>query len=203
MPNQPPRGFGSRALVLTKISSGTVWFRFHGRQYANPLGFGYGPSRFSDPKIKLLPPKRYGVIYLGSTVKVCFAEAILRDQGDGRLGAFPIAWTEIETWTCATLRIEQTLNLVDLRGDGPIRMGIPSDVARARSQKLSRLWSRALWSHGMKPDGIAYNSRLNGESNIAIFDRALRKLASVATQPLTERTTDLTGIIEDFDLAIV
>ena len=58
------------------------------------------------------------MVYLGSNVKVCFLEAILRDRGVGRTQAFPIEWAELEEWTCAELRIEQTLKLVDLRGDG-------------------------------------------------------------------------------------
>jgi len=204
MPHQrPPRGFKTRSLVRSQIASGDVWWRLYRRSHADPLGFGYGPSRFSDPRTDLIPPKRYAVVYFGSTVKVCFAETILRDRGVGRLQAFPIEEAEFEHWTCAKLRVERQLDLVDLRGDGPLRMGVPTDVPRARSQKLGRLWSRAFWSHTSRPDGVIYESRLNGEMNIALFDRALTKMRPLATEALVDRRSDLAAIIADFDLTIV
>lgn len=199
---RPSKGFSSRPLIITQIRPGTRWWRLHGRQYADPLGFGYGPSRFSDPMTSLVPPARFGIAYFGSTVKVCFAEAVLRDRGTGRVNALPIEWVEFESWTCAKLRVGKRLNLVDLRGDGLIRMGIPSDVARAQSQKLARIWSRALWQHETRPDGIIYPSRLNGETNIAVFDRALAKLHPVESKVLVDYPSELARIITDFDLAI-
>ena len=172
-------------------------------RHPDPLGYGFGPSRFSDPEIGLAPPARFAVVYFGSSVKVCFVEAILRDRGAGRIKSFPLEWAELENWTCAELRVEETLRVVDLRGDHLVRMGVPTDVARARSQELGRLWSRAFWSHDEKPDGIVYDSRLNGETNIAIYDRALAKFSAVATTKLVACRSELARIIVDFDLAIV
>jgi hypothetical protein len=103
---------------------------------------------------------------------------ILRDRGVCRIKAFPLEWAELEKWTCAELRNTSALRLVDLRGDGLLRMGVPTDVARASSQTLGRRWSRAFWAHDAKPDGIMYEPRLNGETNIALFDRALTKALS-------------------------
>lgn len=134
---------------------------------------------------------------------MCFAEAILRDRSVGRTTTFPIEWSELEVWTCAKIGIVSRLQLVDLRGDGLIRMGIPTDVPRARSQHLSRAWSRALWSHDTRPDGIIYDSRLNGETNLAVFDRALPKLKGAATPRLIDCRGDLAAIIAAFDLVIV
>ncbi|MGE0005193.1 MAG: RES domain-containing protein [Parvibaculaceae bacterium] len=87
---RPPRNFVSRPLVLAQFRPGEQWFRIYGRQHSDPLGYGYGPSRFSDPQVMLDPPARYAVVYLGSTIKVCFAETILRDQGDGRSYPLPV-----------------------------------------------------------------------------------------------------------------
>ena len=101
------------------------------------------------------------------------------------------------------IRVAAPLNLVDFRGDGLIRMGIPTDVARARSQDLGRAWSRAVWSHQAQPDGIIYDSRLNGETNVVVFDRALPKLAGHGTPRLVECRSDLAAIITAFDLAII
>jgi RES domain len=199
----PPKGFESRPLVISDVAIGGVWRRLYQSRFSDPLGYGLGPSRFSDPETTLVSPWRFGVVYLGSSVKVCFLEVILRDRGDGRTREFPIAWPELEAWTCAELRIGTTLKLVDLRGDNLVRMGIPTDVARASTQDLARAWSRAFWSHNAKPDGIVYDSRLNGETNIAVYDRALAKLTAIAMPRLVECRSDLTSIINDFDLAIL
>lgn len=199
----PPKGFESRPLALSDIATGGVWRRLYRSRFPDPLGYGFNPSRFSDPEPSLAPPARFGVVYLGSSLKVCFLEAILRDRSVGRTQALPIEWAELEEWTCAQLRIEGTLRLVDLRGDGLVRMGIPTDVARASSQELGRRWSRAFWSHDAKPDGIIYDSRLNGETNIAVYDRALAKLVVKATPQLTDCRSEVAKIIIDFDLAIL
>lgn len=199
----PPKGFESRPLALTDIPAGTVWRRLYQSRFPDPLGYGLGPSRFSDPETGLVPPARFGVVYLGSSLKVCFLEAILRDRGVGRIGAFPIEWAELEAWTCGELRIDSPLRLVNLRGDGLVRMGLPTDAVRSSSQVLGRVWSRAIWSHDARPDGIAYESRLNGETNIAVFDRALAKVSAIATPRLVDCRSELAGVITDFDLAIV
>jgi hypothetical protein len=198
----PPKGFSRRSLVI-EIVAGGVWRRLYQSRFPDPLGYGFGPSRFSDPETSFVPPARFGVVYLGSSVKVCFLEAILRDRGVGRIRAFPIEWTELETWTCADLEIGASLTLIDLRGDGLVRMGIPTDAARASPQDLGRAWSRAFWSHEAKPDGIIYDSRLNGETNIAVYDRALAKIRAIATPRLVDCRAELAAIINDFDLAIV
>jgi hypothetical protein len=199
----PLAGFASRALSLIDLVPGATWRRLYQSRFPNPLGYGFSPSRFSDPETTLIPPERFGVVYFGSSIKVCFVEAILRDRGVGRTATFPIEWAELEAWSCAEVRVETALRVVDLRGDGLVRMGIPTDVARASAQDLARIWSRALWAHDTTPDGLMYDSRLNGETNVVVFDRALPKLAAVATPRLIDCRSDLAAIITDLDLAIV
>lgn len=167
------------------------------------LGFGYGSSRFSDPEETLSPSERFGIVYFGSSVKVCFAEAILRERAIGSLGAFPIAYAELEAMQCASVEIDEPLLLADMCSDGLLRMRIPTDVARAASHDLGKLWSRALWLHDQQPDGIIYESRLNGETNIALFDRALFKLSVASEKPLLEFRDTLAEIINDFRIEIV
>jgi hypothetical protein len=72
--------------------------------------------------------------------------------------------------------VTSSLNLVELRGDARIRMGIPSDVAGSTWQTLARAWSVAFYEHPTAPDGIIYSSRLNDDTNLAGFDRAMGKL---------------------------
>ncbi len=137
----PSPGFRTRELKLFRASG--TWRRCYRTIYSDPLGFGYGPSRFSDPQ----KPPRFGAVYLGSSVHVCFVETILRDRGDGRLGNFLISWNELQEWYCAELRIHSHLDLVDLRGNGLLVMGIPTDVVGAGSQDMARDLSVPLWDH--------------------------------------------------------
>jgi RES domain len=107
-------------------------------RHSDPLGFGKTPSRFSDPR-RRIPSHRFGVIYLGETLKVCFLEAVLRDSRNGAVGDYPMDERELHIRRYVEIEIAAPLSLVDLRGDGAIRMGVPSDVARASSQRLGRV----------------------------------------------------------------
>lgn len=132
------------------------------------------------------------MLYLGSSLKVCFLETVLRDERDGIVGQIAIAENELDDRRYAGIRVRQELHLLDLTGDGPVRMGIPSDVARGRRQGLARKWSVAFHEHPDQPDGIVYPSRLNGETNLAIYSRAVGKLELLRTQDL-KRATGLPG----------
>lgn len=199
----PPADFGSRELVTEKLGSGALWYRLYQGRHPNPLGFGFGPSRFSDPEEALAPPDRFGIVYFGSSIKVCFAEAILRERAIGSQGSFPIGLSELEEFNCASVDIVQPLLLANLRSDGMLRMRIPTDAGRAASHDLGKQWSRALWLHDEKPDGILYDSRLNGETNIALFDRALFKLSVTSAKPLLDYRDNVAAILNDFLIEIV
>jgi hypothetical protein len=133
---------------------------------------------------------------------VCFLEAILRDERNGAVGDYPIAEAELRVRHYAEIEVTAPLTLIDLRGDGPVRMGIPSDVARASSQTLSRAWSAAIYNHPKAPDGIVYPSRLNGETNLAIYGRGIGKLRAATINPL-HGTTGLATLLDDFRIALV
>jgi hypothetical protein len=199
----PPADFGSRELVTQVLTSNGPWYRLYQSRYPNPLGYGFGSSRFSDPEAALSPPDRFGIVFFGSSIKVCFAEAILRERAIGSKGSFPIGISELQEVCCASVEINQPLLLADLRSDGMLRMRIPTDAARAASHELGKQWSRALWLHHEKPDGIIYDSRLNGETNIALFDRALTKLTVKFAQPLLDFRDEMAQVLDDFSLEIV
>lgn len=202
MPTDPPEGFETRPLAMWAPSSGEIWLRLYPRAFPDPLGFGKTPSRFSDPR-PIPEGERYGVVYLGSSLKVCVLEAIVRDRGDARLGDLVIDAGEIEATACAEIALESDLRLVDPRGDGLVRMGVPTDAARAREQGLGRRWALALHEHSLRPDGLIYPSRFTGEDNIALFDRGLEKVRAIHAAPLSERAAALAAVIRDLGLAIV
>lgn len=129
----PPSGFGGVALDLATISRGARFGRIYLNRFPDPLGYGKTLSRFSDPRRRALA-NRFGVLYLGSTFKVCFVEAVLRDQGDGRTGDLLLDERDLAARSYADVEVTEPLTLVDLRDDGALRMGVPSDVARGSKQ---------------------------------------------------------------------
>ena len=194
----PSRAFAKQNLVVAVVPAGESWRRLYASVHPDPLGFEHFASRFSDPA-----GDAFGVVYLGSTVKVACVETIIRDRGEGRIGQIPIPWAEFERYTCAEIEIVADLRLADLCGDAGLKMGVPTDVARAKSQTLARRWSRAFHAHPANVDGVVYSSRLNEQRNIALYDRALAKVRVVAAPRLVELRDELAALIDDFELAIV
>lgn len=197
----PPAEFATARLRLHKVPAGQRFDRIYLSRYPDPLGFGKTPSRFSDPR-RRLASNRFGVLYLGDTVKVCFLEAVLRDQRDGAIGNLPIAETELHDRRYAEIETIRSLRMVDLRDDGAVIMGVPSDVAKATNQTLARAWSLALHEHPEKPDGIIYPSRLNGHTNLAVFDRAIPKLRAVRIMTLIG-APGLAAVLNDLQVSLV
>jgi hypothetical protein len=97
-------------------------------------------------------------VHLGSTLKVCFPETLLRDRGNGRLGDWLVEVAELDLWSCAEIAVEAQLRLIELRGDAVARMGTPSDALRASSHGLGQAWSAALRSHDERSERSASSS---------------------------------------------
>lgn len=198
VPALPGQAFSGRALNLKIVTKGELWRRMYDARFPDPIGWGPGLSRFSDPT-----GSAFGIIYLGASAKVAFVETILRDASDGRGAELIVKMAEIERRILASLRVIQDLRLIDLTNDARLRMGVPSDVVGARNQALSRAWSAAIHAHPDQPDGVYFASRLNGQSCIALYDRALRKLEAVATPRLLDCRDELAAILDDLEIAIV
>jgi hypothetical protein len=196
----PPAAFSTVVLDCATVDAGVRFGRILFSRFKDPLGFGKAPSRFSDPR-RRVPKNRFGVIYLGSSLKVCFVEAVLRDQGDGPVADLLLDEKDLAARSYAMIEVGTSLSLVDLRGDAPLRMGIPSDVARASKQSLARQWSLAIHEHPARPDGIIYPSRLNGETNVAIYGRAISKLTPVGYRPLLKET-GLANVLRDLKVGL-
>lgn len=202
-PALPPLAFGRQQLAITRIEDTTL-HRFFRSRFHDPLGYGAAPARFSDPRLDRAAADRFGIVHLASTFETAFAETILRDRGDGRVGELTIPEAELSDWRCATIQVTRTLSLVDL-GSGAARltMGIPSDVVGARDQTLSRAWSLAIHDHSAYVDGILWASRLHGGTCCAVYDRALTKLRASEIRSLTGFPRELAGIIRRYRIALV
>ncbi|WP_244493972.1 RES domain-containing protein [Mesorhizobium sp. Root172] len=111
--------------------------RIYWSTYPDPLGYGKSPSRFSDPR-RRLDANRFGVLYLGDSLKVCFLETVLRDRREGILDDLPVEQVESDPTALMEITTKADLRLVDLRGDNAVRMGVPTDVVRAQRRNLAR-----------------------------------------------------------------
>ena len=199
--SRPTAEFATVELETATVAAGQRFGRLYLSRYTDPLGFGKTPSRFSDPR-RRIERNRFAVLYLGESLKLCFLEAVLRDQRNGAVGDFLLSEHELRARRYAEIGIARELTLVDLRGDAAIRMGVPSDVVHGSQQSLSRWWSVAFHEHPQKPDGIIYPSRLNAETSLAIYDRAIAKLAVTRVTPLIA-ARGLANILTDLRVALV
>lgn len=193
----PPPDLDAAILHRIGIASGRRWWRIYPARHPDPLGWGPGLSRFGPTD-----GRGFGVVYLGSSFSVAFVETLIRDRGDGRTGPLLVGYAELAALGCVEIANVETLDLVDLYGAGGIKMGVPSDVARARDQYLSRQWSAAFHRHA-RIDGIHYASRLTGERNVAIYDRALDKLEVVSVGPLTTQSLLLGAVLDEYTVEVV
>lgn len=196
-PVRPGVALARRHLVLKTVPAGEVWRRMFNTRFLDPLGWGRGRSRFSDPS-----GSAFGLIYLGSSAKVAFVETVLGDRADGRGAECVVALAELEVRSLASFRITEALRLVDLTGDGPLRMGVPSDVVGASDQSPAQVWSAAFHAHEDQPDGVFYPSRLNEERCVALYDRAIGKLKVEAAPRLMDCRAELASILDDLEIAI-
>jgi len=197
----PTAAFAAVALDIHIVARDEVFHRIWLGAYPDPLGFGKTRSRFSDPR-RRMPDARFGVLYLGSSIHVCFLEALLRDARDGAVGDFPLDERELDRRRFAPIEVTTPLRLLDLRDNGPVRMGIPSDVVRGSRQTPARRWSVAIHEHPAAVDGIIYPSRLNNEINLAVYDRAIWKLGAGPSLPLRD-APDLPRLLDEFYVALV
>lgn len=197
----PTTDFARVDLVIVPIGVGRTFGRIHRKAYPEPLGYGKNATRFSDPR-RRKPENRFGVLYLGASLKVCFVETILRDRRDGLAGEIEIAESELTDRHYSEITARESLRLVDLGDDGLLQMGIPTDVARGRNQALARKWSVAIHEHPAAVDGIIYPSRLNNETNLAIYDRAIAKLAGKNIFDL-DKAPGIGPVLDRFQVALV
>jgi hypothetical protein len=113
---RPTKAFSGVTLEFATINRGQHFARIYHQRYPEPLGFGKTKSRFSDPRYRS-EDRRFGVLYLGYTLKGCFIETILRDRRNGVVGDYPIEEAELIERQYAEIVATSSLNLVELRGD--------------------------------------------------------------------------------------
>ncbi|HZO27164.1 MAG TPA: RES family NAD+ phosphorylase [Chloroflexota bacterium] len=155
----PPRDLAHRRLPIVETAG--PWLRLH-RAHHGPVFFGRTlENRFDDPRQEL------GVLYAAETLDGAFIETFGRNPGLNTVSA-----RQLSQRSLARLDVTRPLRLVDLTGPGLARLGTTAAMLAGRHRR-AQVWSRALWSHPDRPDGILYRARYDPSCIcVAIFDRA-------------------------------
>ena len=176
MPPQPPDDLADRRPRFTTLRRGSVVHRFYTAAY-EPIFFD--PSQAGRLNA---PDASYGVLYAAKEPYGAFAETFLRtpgrtliDEGLLRRKAY------------VRLEITADLRLARLAGPGLAILGATAEVVHGGlPYDVPQTWSKALFEHPSRPDGIVYYARHDDEGLCyAIFDRARGAIREI------DRTTNL------------
>jgi hypothetical protein len=159
----PPDDVASRRPRLVRLKKGTVLHRFYTAEN-EPLFFD--PSRLGRLNS---PDGRFGVLYAAREAYGAFAEAFLRQPGRTLIDT-----SLLRRKAYVRLEIVADLNLIRLAGPSLAILGATAEVVHGGlPYDAPQAWSKALFDHPLRPDGIAYYARHDdGAFCYAIFDRA-------------------------------
>lgn len=184
------------AAVLCESALPTVYRVFPERYLQTPLGTAPGDSRFCARA------DGFSLLYSTSDLATGFVEVIVRDRFMAQAPR-EIRLKEVtqRAWAQISSLPGTQLNLLDLRQEGCVKMGIPTDAVKARNHAAGRALGRTLYRYHGQVDGILFSSRLTGQDVYAIFDRALDKLSVMDTGWLAEHP-ELPAILSRFDMRL-
>ena len=179
---------------LRSIRLGRVFRVVHRDRRSAPLGAAPAPSRFSDPR------ERYAVLYASDAIRCAFWETLGRNRF-ARRRRRELPRVEIEARLVVSIGSAETLNLIDLRGDGPVRLGAPSAVAHDGNHVAGRALSAAVHAGVPAADGFLFASRFTGDTCAAVFDRAFGKLILLGIDELV-RHGGFLDALDDYDIVL-
>ena len=159
------------------IPAGTILNRiFDSTSYGGTAtGFRYnGPrGRFDhQSRVNGKPaddPNR-GIIYAGYTLTCCLVE-VFGDEDLITIGQHELA----------TIILNQSLKLLDLRGQKAWDAGMNASIANNDRRRLTQAWGKYFYDHPKKYsniDGIIFSSAKNSEDAFAFYERAASKIIS-------------------------
>jgi len=110
--------------------------------------------------------------------------------------------TDVDDLVVASLSDRAPLKMLDLRTSGASQLGVPTDVARGRSQLAGRKFSQQLYD-GTDFDGIVYMSRITNAECVAVYDRDVTANLDPA-YPVVElpRLTDLVPALKSLSIEL-
>ena len=179
---------------LRGIGLGRVFRVIHRDHRTTPVGAVPAPSRFSDPR------GRYAVLYASEAVRCGFWETLGRNRL-ARQRRRELPRTEAESRLVVAIRSSGPLDLIDLRGDGPVRIGAPSAVTHDGDHAAGRALSAAVHAGVPEADGFLFLSRFTGDACVAVFERAFGKLTAFEIAELV-RHAEFLDALEDYGIAL-
>lgn len=186
----PPANLAKRRLHLTHLDS--PLFRIFPIQ-REPLHFGRGGlGRWDDPT------RRYGVLYAAATPAGAFAERLLVRPGMVAEGIWisaqsvPVSAGDLHRFGLAEVQMASPLRCVDLRGPGLAAIEADARLTSGR-HRVSQQWSRPLFEHPQRPDGIVWRSRADPEeAAVALHERVRLRVHAIVRGRLADpRHADL------------
>ena len=159
-----------------------------------PLGVGFASSRFSSPT------DDYTLLYAAGTVGCAVYEAIVRDRLDRR-PTRTLSRVDVENRHLVELRSIDTLQLIELRGERPRIVGIPTDAVGGSAHHEGQILSASVHAGVPEADGLLYPSRHTNEPCVAIYQRAFDTLGVTAVEPLI-RHRDFHDVLEHYRITL-
>jgi RES domain len=189
-PPEPPIDLPARALPLRTLPKSDALYRVH-QMHLSAKHFGRsGDWRFDAPDAS------YGTLYAGLLPEVSFAETLLR-------GAGHVAQSEIARRSLCRFLVLRPLRLVRMFGPYMIRIRANAGVTSGVDHGCSQRWSRALYNHSARPDGIIYRATHDNDQLAAVlFDRAGNALDAGTTAPVLSDLVLLGRILERYKASI-
>ncbi|MCY3878535.1 MAG: RES family NAD+ phosphorylase [Rhodobacteraceae bacterium] len=189
-------GYDSNCLRsrLRVIRTERVFRVIHRSRRSTPLKAAPTPSRFSDPR------EHYAVLYASSAVRCAFWETLVRNRFVRRRRR-ELPRIEVETRLVVSIGSIEPLALIDLRGDGTVRIGAPSAVTHDGNHAAGRTLSSAVHTGVPEADGFLFPSRFTGDTCVAVFDRSFDKLRLLGIDELVYHSEFLDAL-DDYDIVL-
>ena len=179
---------------LRSVRFGRVFRVIHRDRRRTPMRASPAPSRFSDPQ------ERYAVLYASDTVRCAFWETLARNRF-ARRRQRELPRSEVEARLVVSIGSTGTLALIDLRGDGPVRIGAPSAVAHDGNHAAGRALLTAVHAGVAEADGFLFASRFTGDTCVAVFDRAFARLTPLGIDELVDHAGFLDAL-DHYDIVL-
>ena len=161
----------------------------HERYERRPLGLSSGPSRFgpiATPIEMVAVAPSFRVLYMAVDLATAAYETVIRDRYDLEPSRILLP-ADYRGWVVVNIStsLDATVTLVDLTDGNAIRHGVPSDVTNYSAHRDGQYFASFVHANMPTVDGFLYRSRFTNRRNIAVFERAIDRLATGTTLPLT------------------
>ena len=167
------------------------------RHLETPLDMTPADSRFCSKA------DGFAVLYASPEFATAFIETIVRDRFTRR-DQREVLLKEVteRAWARITTKPRAKLALLDLRKDGCVRLGAPTDTVNAQNHAAGRALGRAIYSEHKDVEGLLFSSRLTGGDVYAVFDRGIAKLDAAETGMLPEHP-ELIDVLSSYSIKLI